>query len=543
MNRKPRILAIDDTPVNLKTLVAVLNKDYDLQIATSGKEGLEYATANPPDLILLDVMMPGMDGHEVCRRLRVDERLMDTPVIFITAMTDNEAETAGLELGAVDYLTKPINVSVALLRIRNHLERECLKREIELHRDQLEEQVKERTLSLAIAKEAAETANRLKSAILANISHEFRTPMNGILGMVGLAKRNIHDPKVIDYLDKAESSAHRLLGSLTGLLDLSAAESARLTLDHIPFAPVEVISKIRQEFESKAQSRGIALSFRMEGAYQTGTQSFLGDPLRIQQIVYELVGNALKFSDRGTVTVRLSIEIEATGKPSLVCVVSDQGIGIAPEYLRLIFEPFHQVDGSSTRQYGGNGIGLALCRQLARRMRGYIAVSSILGEGSVFTLRLPLEKAPYTVAQSTSAQGPKVQLQARHVGANILVADDSETIQSLITDLLEDAGMNVFIANNGEEAIEMAKSAQFDLMLLDLMMPKVSGIQVAEVIRHMPNYQKTPILAVTARAYEEDREECLRAGINAHAPKPVSPELLLSIVLEWLDQARSTKYR
>jgi two-component system sensor histidine kinase/response regulator len=543
MSRKPLILAIDDTPLNLKTLVAVLSKDYDLQIATSGREGLAHATATPPDLILLDVMMPEMDGYEVCRHLRADQKLKDTPVIFITAMTETEAETTGLELGAVDYLTKPINVEIALLRIRNQLERERLRGEIELHRDQLEEQVKERTLSLAIAKEAAESANRLKSAILANISHEFRTPMNGILGMVGMAKRRTQEPKVLDYLDKAEESANRLLGTLTGLLDLAAAESSRLTLDHVPFAPADIISKIRHEFEGTVQSKGITLDFQTEGADQTGAQHFLGDPLRIQQVVYELVGNALKFSDTGTVTVRSSIVIEEAGKTSLVCTVSDQGMGIAKENLRLIFEPFHQVDGSSTRQYGGNGIGLALCRQLARRMGGDITVSSTLGEGSTFTLRLPLEISHDTESQSASAQDPKAQLQARHAGANILIAEDNPTVQTFITTVLELAGLNVFVASNGEETIEMAKSAQFDLMLLDLMMPKVSGIQAAEAIRHLQNYEKTPILAVTARAYEEDREDCLRSGINAHVPKPVSPQLLLSIVLEWLDQARLEKNR
>ena len=545
MNPKPLILAIDDTPVNLKTLIGVLGNhfDYDLQIATSGEEGLELATAHPPDLILLDVMMPGMDGYEVCRRLREDERLKDTPVIFITAMMENESQTIGLELGAVDYLTKPIYVPIALLRIRNQLERERLRREVEFHRDQLEQQVKERTLSLAIAKEAAEAANRLKTTILTNISHEFRSPMNGILGMVGMVKRRIQEPKLLEYLGLAEDSANRLLRTLTGLLDLAAVESSRLTLDQVSFIPAEAINSVRQEFEGAARAKGIALNFEANASDHALDQPFLGDPMRIQQIVHELVGNAIKFSHGGTVSVQTSIAFDATGKPSLVCAVADQGIGIGQDNLRLIFEPFHQVDGSLSRQYGGNGIGLALCRQLAHRMGGDIAVSSTEAEGSTFTLRLPLETPPDTVSHTTSAQDPVALLQARHAGANILVAEDVVTVQSFMTILLELAGLNVLIANNGEEAVELARSTQFDLILLDLMMPKISGIQAAEAIRRLPHYQKTPILAVTARAYEEDREDCLRVGINAHIAKPVSQQHLLKTLLHWLDRSRTETHR
>lgn len=411
MNSRPLILAIDDTPANLKTLIAVLQHDYELQIATSGAEGLAHAAVTIPDLILLDVMMPEMDGYEVSRRLRAEDRLKHIPVIFITAMTELEAETAGLELGAVDYLTKPINVPIALLRIRNQLDRERLKREVECQRDQLEAQVKERTISLAIAKEAAEAASRLKSSILANISHEFRTPMNGIIGMLGLAKRKTQDEKVLDYLEKAEGSAQRLLASLTGLLDLSAAESARLTLDRVCFVIDDVISKVSQEFEDYARSKGIALDFRMEESVLDSKQCFHGDPLRIQQILHELIGNALKFSAKGSVTMRTSIQRDAVGQPLLVCAVSDQGIGIDYDNLRNIFDPFHQVDGTSTRQYGGNGIGLALSKQLARYMGGDIAVSSTLGEGSTFSLRLPLERRARSRAESNAPrQGPLAHL-------------------------------------------------------------------------------------------------------------------------------------
>jgi len=537
---KPVILAIDDAPVNLRTLGAALMADCDLRIASSGPEGLAYAAASPPDLILLDIMMPEMDGYEVCRRLKAAPRLERIPVIFITAVAESAAETSGLELGAADYLTKPINVPIARLRIYNLLEREALRKQVELHRDQLEEQVKERTLGLAIAKEAAEGANRLKATILANISHEFRTPMNGVLGMLGMARRRIQDLKVLDYLNKAENAATQLLASLTGLLDLALAESKRLTLEHVRFQPDAVTTRAIESFEAALEAKRLALVLEPHET-RTGSMWLIGDPLRIEQILHELIGNAIKFSDRGTIKIRSFLEEDGAGKVWLGYQVSDEGIGIAAEDHRRIFEPFQQVDGSLSRQYGGNGIGLALCQQLVHHMGGEIAVSSTLGQGATFSLRVAVEKCAASGRGEISRQDTLAALVARHAGAHVLVAEDDRSIQKLMGMLLENAGLIVFVANDGAEAIEMARSARFELVLLDLMMPRVSGIEAARAIRALPYYAHTPIVAVTARAFQSDHDECLRAGINAHIPKPFANDLLLSSVLEWLDYGKDKR--
>ena len=541
MNCKPTILAIDDTPANLKTLGAALTCDYDLQVASSGVEGLAYAMESPPDLILLDIMMPEMDGYEVCRRLKADARLKNIPVIFITAMTEAEAETAGLELGAADYLTKPINVSIARLRIQNLLERETLRKQAELHRDQLEEQVKERTLSLSIAKEAAEAANRLKATILANISHEFRTPMNGVLGMARMARQRIQDVKAIEYLNKAENAANRLLATLTGLLDLALAESKRLTLERSSFRLADITARASESFGTALHAKNLVIQYHDATPSPSVPEWLIGDPLRIGQILHELIGNAVKFSQQGCIEVESHVEEDASGRFWLGYRVSDQGIGIAPENHRRIFEPFLQVDGSSTRQYGGNGIGLALCRQLAHHMGGDLTVTSTPGQGATFSLRIPIEKYLDSKPGSPLEQGTEEALRTRHAGAHILVAEDDFVIQEMISSALELVGLTVFLANDGADAIEMARSAQFELVLLDLMMPRVSGIEAARAIRAMPRYSKTPILAVTARVFESDRDECLRAGINAHIPKPFAEDLLLNSVLEWLDYSKVSK--
>ena len=388
---KPRILAIDDTPTNLMTLGAALSAEYDLQFATSGQEGLSLAQTVLPDLILLDIMMPEMDGYEVCRRLKADAKLNAVPVIFITALDDLDAEAVGLELGAADYLTKPINVRVARQRIHNLLEREALRKQIELHRDKLEEQVRERTLGLAIAKEAAESANRLKATILANISHEFRTPMNGILGMVGMARRRIQDPKVIEYLAKAEHAANHLLGTLTGLLDLAMTESKRLTLERTQFQVADVARTAIGNFDTALQAKGLSLEYHDLTQLDAAPEWLMGDALRIEQILYELINNAIKFSEKGTINVLSAVDETEPGKYWLRFDVRDEGIGIASENHQRIFEAFRQVDGSSTRQYGGNGIGLALCQQLAKHMEGGITVKSTLGAGATFSLQIPVE--------------------------------------------------------------------------------------------------------------------------------------------------------
>lgn len=353
MTSKPTILAIDDVPTNLKALASALAEEYEIQVATSGTQGLAYAEASPPDLILLDIMMPEMDGYEVCRRLKADARLQHIPVIFITAHTEAEAETIGLDLGAADFLQKPINVPIVRRRIHNLLERESLRRELERQRDELEELVKERTLSLSIAKEVAEGACRLKTTILSNISHEFRTPMNGILGMVGMARRRTEDPKVVDYLSKAEQAANHLFGSLTGLLELALAASKRLTLDRTQFRVADVTAKAIECFGSSLQAKSLILECSDAASPSSATQWLTGDPHRIEQILHELISNAIKFSESGTIRVESAIEEDGSGKVWLNYKVCDEGIGIAPKYHHSIFEPFQQVDGSSTRQYGG----------------------------------------------------------------------------------------------------------------------------------------------------------------------------------------------
>jgi signal transduction histidine kinase len=389
-NAKPRILSIDDTPANLLTLAAALEANFDLQFATSGAEGLALASEMAPDLILLDVMMPEMNGYETCRRLKAEPRLCSIPVIFVTVLGDSAAESAGLALGAADYMTKPINVEIARQRIRNLLERENLRKEVEAQRDHLQKLVSACALGLSIAKESASNAHHTKTIFLRNISHELRTPMNGIMGMTELALRRATDPRQAGQLGTLKRASSQLLALINGLIDIAALEANQLSLEHGRFVLGGVLDKLNGLFSQGAANKG--LGFSIETAPALTDLRVLGDAPRLEQILLNLIDNAIKFTARGSVSVAVAVAEESLRDVLLRFEVRDTGIGIEPADQRRIFNLFEQADGSTTRAYGGTGLGLALCKQLIGLMGGAIGVESKLGGGSVFWFTVRLRK-------------------------------------------------------------------------------------------------------------------------------------------------------
>jgi signal transduction histidine kinase len=387
---KPRILAIDDHPANLFTLGAALEPDFHLQIATSGAAGLALASEKAPDLILLDVMMPEMDGYETCRRLKAELRLGSIPVIFVTALGDTAAESAGLELGAADYMTKPLNVDIARQRIRNLLEREALRKEVEAQHDVLQELVSACALGLSIAKESASNAHHSKTIFLSNISYELRTPMNAIMGMTELALMRATDSRQANHLGKLKQASAELLVLIKGLIDASALQANLLTLEHGRFALADVLDKLSGLFDRQAADKGLSLSIKTAPAL--AQLQVLGDAPRLEQILLNLVDNAIKFTAQGSVSVTAAVAEESAGDVLLRFDVRDTGIGIEPADQQRIFNLFEQGDGSTTRAYGGTGLGLTLCKQLIELMGGKIGVDSKPGAGSLFWFTVRLRK-------------------------------------------------------------------------------------------------------------------------------------------------------
>ncbi len=536
---RPRILAIDDTPTNLLTLGAALEADFDLQIATSGAMGLAMATKAPPDLILLDVMMPEMDGYETCRRIMASPALRTIPVIFITALARIETESAGLTLGAADYITKPINVEITRQRIRNLLEREQLRKEVEQHRDHLEELVQARTLALSVAKEAAEAANRAKSCFLANMNHELRTPLTGMMGMSELALRRATDPRQKDQLTKAVLCSKRLLAIINDILDISRIEAERLTLDAVDFEVGRILAQLDHLLTRQAAEKGLLLS--VEVAPELARRTLHGDALRLGQVLFHLTSNAIKFTVAGSVKVSVAATEETAADVLLRFAVRDTGIGISAADQAHLFSPFEQADASLARIYGGTGLGLALSKRLVQAMGGSMGVDSQVDAGSVFWFTVRLGKARHVVdaADPHSAPCAELELFTRHAGARVLVVQDDPISREIAKDLMQDAGLRVDLAGDGLAAVEMARHTDYALILMDIQMPKMNGVDAALAILALPGREPPPILAMTASVSPEDKARCLAAGMQDIVTQPLDPERLFTTVLRWLNR-RST---
>jgi signal transduction histidine kinase len=386
--QRPIILAIDDAPANLITLGTLLQEEYHLRFATSGKMGLSMALTNPPDVILLDIMMPVVDGFETYKRIKAEPQLKDIPVIFITAMTDPGSEIACLCMGAADYITKPINVEIARLRIHNLIERENLRKEVEQHRQHLEDLVLERIMDLSVAKEAAETAHRVKNNFLARMSHELRTPLNTIIGMTEMAMLHGTNPLQSEQLGKVLTASDQLLNLIKRLIDINDLESMQLVLEVRRFKLSTVLDSLARSLGKDAKSKGLDFCINADPALHDVVLQ--GDPVRLGQILLCMTGNAIKFTQQGSVHVVAQWVEKTSTDVFLRFEVRDTGIGIAPKDQQRIFQMFEQVDDSSKHHYSGVGLGLALSQQLVESMGGTVGLESQPGSGSVFwfTVRL-----------------------------------------------------------------------------------------------------------------------------------------------------------
>ena len=419
---------------------------------------------------------------------------------------------------------------------RDVSQRKQAEAELDQHRHHLETLVEERTAALSIAKEAAEAASRAKSTFLANMSHELRTPMNGVMGMVDMALRRANDPQQIDWLNKSKSSAHHLLAVINDILDISKIEADRLTLESVSFRFGEVLENLLSLLGHKAQEKQIKLLVDLDPEVQR--MAFLGDPLRLGQILINLTGNALKFTDHGSITVRAR-QLEDKPHESLLRIeVADTGIGIAPEDQTRLFNAFEQADGSMTRKYGGTGLGLAISKRLVQLMGGEIGVESTSGQGSTFWFTVRLGKPTDAVLPAPTFTGKIAdeRLLDEYAGTRILLAEDEPINQEVSRGLLEDAGLVVDLADDGLQALELAKKNTYALILMDMQMPHMNGVEATMAIRALPNYKQIPILAMTANAFDEDRQVCLDAGMNDHIAKPVDPERLYQTLLAWLEK-------
>ncbi len=417
-------------------------------------------------------------------------------------------------------------------------EQRRIERELASHREHLEAEVAQRTEELTLAKDMAEAANRAKSTFLANMSHELRTPLNGIIGMTILATRRANDPSLRDALNKIDRASKHLLEVINDILDISKIEANQLQLEARPFTLTQVTEPVEALLGHRAEEKHLALNIALnDGLSET---ELLGDALRVKQILLNLVGNAIKFTERGHVSVAASRVDSSASTVTVRFVVADSGIGIRPEDRPRLFNPFEQADSSTTREYGGTGLGLAICKRLVEMMSGEIGVESAPGEGSTFWFTLSLgRQVAATPPPDDAAPSAEDALIERYGGARILLAEDEPISREVAEGLLQEVHMTIDVAMDGQEAVELARSRRYDLILMDMQMPRLTGADAARHIRAASRNLDTPIIAMTANAFEEDRRACLDAGMNAHLAKPVEPDTLFAALLHWLPPGTS----
>ncbi|HBC42501.1 MAG TPA: hypothetical protein DCZ88_11565 [Pseudanabaena sp.] len=527
------ILIIDDVPSNLEVLSKTLsNEGYDVSIATSGKRALLQVSRILPDLILLDIQMPEMDGFSVCQKLKSSPETAQIPIIFMTSLTDLDSKIRGFDLGALDFITKPFQDREVLARIRTHLQLSKLTKS-------LEREVASQVVSLKQAKEAAERANMAKSQFLANMSHELRTPLNAILGITeGLQDQVFGEinEEQIKACQIVESSAYHLLSLINDILDVAKIESGQINLEYSIVSVDQLCQTSLTFIQQQAHKKGIQILVNLP----INLPNLRVDERRICQALINLLTNAVKFTPKGgTITLEVTFPLvkqEMTpSRTYLRFSIIDTGVGIAPEDINRLFKPFVQVDSDLNRQYEGTGLGLTLVKRLVELHGGDVSITSQLGVGSCFMIDLPYEEIEVLLPAEVKKLSPNAQLrpstQSDQLSSPlVLLAEDSEANIISISTYLHAQEYRLVVAKNGEEAIALAKSQQPNLILMDIQMPILDGLEAIRQIRLDPNLVHIPIVALTALAMSGDRERCLAAGANEYLSKPVKlKELSLAI--------------
>lgn len=384
---------------------------------------------------------------------------------------------------------------------------------------------------LEVARDSAARLGRMKSELLANVSHEILTPLNAIVGMSFLLKQRGLTGDAREQVEHIDAAGHRLVGLIDEILDFSKLESGKLELESVPVSIDSLLAGVAAAVENRAAGKG--LSFRVEAVALPS--DLLGDPVRLSQALLNYASNAVKFTERGSVTLSASVIEDSESFCQLRFEVRDTGIGIAPEYLYSIFDSFCQADGSSTRRYGGTGLGLAITRELVGLMGGEVGVTSTPGTGSTFWFVVKLARAGVPCAALPApVELPLDDIAWHFAGKRLLLVDDDQVNREVALAMLAGTGLQVDMAENGLEAVRAVRECDYAAVLMDVQMPYMDGMQATRLIRTMPDRAGLPVIAVTANAFEGDRQRCFDAGMNDFIPKPIQARVLHSVLLRWL---------
>jgi signal transduction histidine kinase len=531
-----KVLLVDDDELDRRLVKLVLvqaqgNIRFNVETAASLSEAMQKLPNDNYDIILQDLNLSDCRGTEIVEK--VSAKVPNVPIVVLTGFDDEEAGLEAIRAGAEDYLVKGSGLEYTLVKtIRYAIERKKSKASIIEAKRELEQinaRLMQTTMKANKLAQEAEKANVAKSQFLANMSHEIRTPMNAIIGFGEVLSEEKLSDEQKGYVKLILDSAKRLLLLINDILDFSRIEAGRMKVEKIECDIPELIANVESLMRPDAIQKNLEFNVK---CMPNVPQMIKTDAIKLRQSLINLVSNAIKFTEKGKIEF-IAEPIVCDEKPFVEFRVSDTGIGIAAEKQDTIFEAFTQADGSMTRKYGGTGLGLAVTRQLVRLLGGTMDLKSEEGKGSTFTMTIP---ADVVAVSRNHNQQDNAEYNGRFSG-KILLVEDGPANQIFMKSIFEELGFKVMIASDGLQAVEAAKNAEFDLVLMDMQMPNMNGYEATKKL-HSIGFKK-PIIAMTASLMNEDERKCLQAGCDDFIAKPIERGRLIKMLCKFMTPAEA----